>query len=74
MGAELPRPVLTHAGARTAMQAAKSQHILCILLLNYFWLNKTYPLKILMACGGVTLGFLINAFAEADLVRTVLGL
>lgn len=53
-------------------QAAKSQHILCILLLNYLWLKKTYPPSILLACLGVTAGFIINAFAEADLVRTVL--
>ncbi|EKX53811.1 hypothetical protein GUITHDRAFT_160935 [Guillardia theta CCMP2712] len=54
-------------------QAAKSQHILCILVLSYFLRNEMQPWPVVVSCVGVTLGFIINAIAEADIVITKLG-
>mmetsp|Transcript_50671 Transcript_50671/g.120664 ORF Transcript_50671/g.120664 Transcript_50671/m.120664 type:complete len:233 (+) Transcript_50671:57-755(+) len=51
----------------------KSQHILCILLISYFFLGETHPTKVVLACAGVTLGFGVNALAEASIYTAVLG-
>eukprot|EP00802_Teleaulax_amphioxeia_P014376 Tamp_14440.p1 GENE.Tamp_14440~~Tamp_14440.p1 ORF type:complete len:402 (+),score=78.24 Tamp_14440:90-1208(+) len=50
-------------------QAAKSQHILCNLLLGYFVFGNSQPLKIVLCCVGVTTGFVINALAERDVLE-----
>jgi hypothetical protein len=50
-------------------QAAKSQHILCNLIIAYFWFGVRQPLKIIACCAGVTAGFLINYFAERDVLE-----
>eukprot|EP00960_Hanusia_phi_P072214 767730-Hanusia_phi.AAC.2 len=55
------------------VQAAKSQHILCILLLSYFLRKEVQPWPVVVSCIGVTVGFVINAVAEADIVITKLG-
>ena len=50
-------------------QAAKSQHILCNLVMGYFIFGTTQPWKIIMCCVGVTVGFLINVLAERKVLE-----
>jgi len=55
-------------------QAAKSQHILCNLLMGFFLFGTTQPAKIVLCCVGVTVGFLVQVTAESkvleDMART----
>lgn len=53
------------------LQAAKSQHILFSLLISSV-LGSTVGLDIMSASMGVTLGFIINATAEVDIIRSLL--
>mmetsp|Transcript_57717 Transcript_57717/g.151879 ORF Transcript_57717/g.151879 Transcript_57717/m.151879 type:complete len:283 (-) Transcript_57717:667-1515(-) len=50
-------------------QAAKSQHILCSLLLSYLWLKESQTVPVIASCLGVTAGFLINTFAEMKIIE-----
>uniref|UniRef100_A0A6U4TTN3 Sugar phosphate transporter domain-containing protein n=1 Tax=Hemiselmis andersenii TaxID=464988 RepID=A0A6U4TTN3_HEMAN len=52
-------------------QAAKSQHILFSLILSSLLLGTTAAPNIIMACAGVTVGFIINAMAEVDIMRSL---
>uniref|UniRef100_A0A7S0YLG0 Sugar phosphate transporter domain-containing protein n=1 Tax=Hemiselmis tepida TaxID=464990 RepID=A0A7S0YLG0_9CRYP len=52
-------------------QAAKSQHILFSLILSSLLLGSHAALNIILACAGVTVGFIINAMAEVDIMRSL---
>jgi GDP-fucose transporter C1 len=52
-------------------QAAKSQHILFSLLLSAA-LGETAAPVIMLSCAGVTVGFIINAMAEVDIIKSLL--
>mmetsp|Transcript_30117 Transcript_30117/g.58875 ORF Transcript_30117/g.58875 Transcript_30117/m.58875 type:complete len:343 (+) Transcript_30117:88-1116(+) len=53
-------------------QAAKSQHILFSLILSAVINGSHSGVDIVLACAGVTVGFIINAMAEVDIMRSLL--
>ena len=50
-------------------QAAKSQHILCNLLMGYFIFGNHQPLKIVLSSLGVTIGIAVATLAERDILQ-----
>jgi len=52
-------------------QAAKSQHILFSLLLSALVYGSSSGIDIMGSCAGVTVGFVINAMAEIDILRSL---